>query len=64
MLDLARAIRDDRPERASGAIAAHALDVLLATASAAEMGTVVEISSRVERPEPPSATWDPTAFTL
>ena len=64
VLDLARAIREGRPERASGAIAAHVLDVLLATASAAERGSVVEISSRIDRPEPLDASWDPTAPTL
>ena len=64
VLDLARAIRDGRPERASGAIAAHVLDVLLATASAAETGSVVEISSRIDRPIPLDATWDPTESTL
>jgi predicted dehydrogenase len=64
VLDLARAIREGCPERASGAIAAHVLDVLLATASAAETGTVVEIPSRIERPQPLDATWDPTALTL
>ena len=64
VLDLARALREQRPERASGAIAAHVLDVLLATASAADSGSVVQIASRVERPEPLDAAWDPTASTL
>lgn len=64
VLDLARAIREGRPERASGAIAAHVLDVLLATASAAETGSVVQIASRVNRPEPLDADWDPTASTV
>lgn len=63
-LDLARAIRGGDPERASGAVAAHVLDVLLSIGEAAETGQVVDIASTVARPVPLAEDWDPSAATL
>jgi predicted dehydrogenase len=64
VLDLARAIRGDSAERASGALAGHVLDVLLAVSQAAESGQAVEVASTVPKPEPLPESWDPAAATL
>ncbi|MFJ8048321.1 Gfo/Idh/MocA family protein [Streptomyces luteogriseus] len=64
VLDLARSIRGDLPERASGALAYHVLDVLLATEEAARAGTPLTIASTVTPPAPLEESWDPTAATL
>ncbi|MEC5185010.1 putative dehydrogenase [Cryobacterium sp. MP_3.1] len=64
VLDLARSIRAGVPERASGAVAAHVLDVLLAVSDAAETGQSVDVVSSVARPTPLPEDWDPAAATL
>ncbi|TFB98712.1 Gfo/Idh/MocA family oxidoreductase [Cryobacterium adonitolivorans] len=64
VLDLARSIRADVPERASGAVAAHVLDVLLAVSEAAETGRTVDVASSVPQPTPLAEDWDPAAATL
>ena len=64
VLDLARSIRAGLPERASGALAAHVLDVLLAVSDAAETGRMVDVASRIQRPRPLPEDWDPAAATL
>ncbi|ANP74287.1 Gfo/Idh/MocA family protein [Cryobacterium arcticum] len=64
VLDLARSIRAGAPERASGAIAAHVLDVLLAVSEAAETGSMVDVTSRITKPTPLAEDWDPAAATL
>lgn len=64
VLELARAIRAGVPERASGALAAHVLDVMLAADAAASAGTSVAVTSRVRAPEPLPADWDPLERTL
>ena len=64
VLELARAIAAGVPERASGALAAHVLDVMLAAAESAERGTTVEVASRVVAPAPLPADWNPTEKTL
>ena len=54
--DLARAIIDDRPHRASAEMAYHVLDVALSIAEAAESGVHVKVASTCSRPDPlPSA---------
>jgi hypothetical protein len=63
-LDLARTIRGGGHERASGALAGHVLDVLLAISLAAESGAPVEVASSVPKPVPLPETWDPAAATL
>lgn len=50
--DMAHALVEGRPERASGALAAHVLEVLHAVLESARSGRHVEIASTVERPEP------------
>jgi predicted dehydrogenase len=64
VLDLARAIRGGDAERASGAVASHVLDVLLAISSAAEQGSPVAVESAVQQPVPLDEGWDPSAATL
>jgi predicted dehydrogenase len=64
VLDLARAIRGGTAERASGALAAHVLDVLLAVSEAAESGRPVDVASTVSKPEPLAENWDPVGATL
>jgi predicted dehydrogenase len=64
VLDLARSIRAGVPERASGAIAAHVLDVLLAVSEAAETGSMVDVESSVAQPTPLSEAWNPAEPTL
>jgi predicted dehydrogenase len=64
VLDMARAIREGRPHRADGSLALHVLEVMEAIATAAESRTVVDVDSRVERPDPLPADWDPLVATL
>ena len=51
-LDLARAIRDGRPHRASARHAVHIVDVLLAGRQSYETGAPVEVSSGFDLPAP------------
>lgn len=64
VLELARAIRAGRPERASGELALHVLDAMVATTEAAERGAPVEITSTVDVAPALPEGWDPTAATL
>lgn len=50
--DLAYAIRNNRPHRASGALALHVLEVMEAIQTAARTGSSVAITTIVERPAP------------
>lgn len=52
LADMAQAIAEDRPHRASGALALHALEVMEALLASGETGQAVEVSSRCDRPEP------------
>ncbi|HET9520972.1 MAG TPA: Gfo/Idh/MocA family oxidoreductase [Candidatus Limnocylindrales bacterium] len=54
LAEMIEAIRAERPHRASGELAFHVLDVLLATEKAIGGGPV-EVRSTVERPEPLAA---------
>jgi predicted dehydrogenase len=64
VLDLARSLRDGVPERASGSLAYHVLDVLLGIEEAALAEESVTIASKVDPPVPLDESWDPTAATL
>lgn len=64
VVELARAIREGRPERASGAVAMHVLDVLLAVRDAAESGAALDVASVVDAPPPLPEDFDPAASTL
>jgi predicted dehydrogenase len=63
VVDLVRSIRDGGTERASGAVAAHVLDILLAVRDAADGGKAVEIASAVSPVAPLPDGWDPTVAT-
>ena len=64
VLDMARAIREDRPHRATGALAYHVLDVMVSIAESGRRGEFVQVESTVE-PAPLLPTdWDPKAATV
>ncbi len=64
VLDMARAIREDRPHRASGELAYHVLDVMLAIGESTQSGAFIAVDSRPPDVAPLPADWDPlTAAT-
>jgi predicted dehydrogenase len=63
-LELARAIRADVPERASGELAYHVLDAMLAIEESIALGHAVEVQSTVSVPAALPADWDPYARTV
>lgn len=65
VVELARAIRAGRPERASGEFAFHILDLMVSIQSSAESdGAAHLIDSSVTVPPALPVDWDPTASTL
>jgi predicted dehydrogenase len=52
LVDLAAGIRAGRPHRASGELAYHVLDAMLAIRESAATGHRMELASRVDRPAP------------
>ncbi|MCP2323129.1 putative dehydrogenase [Hamadaea flava] len=64
VLELARAIRAGVPERASGDLAYHVLDIMVAIASSAASRLPVDVTSSVEPAPPLPVGWDPTESTL
>ena len=64
VVELARAIRAGRPERASGDVAYHVLDVMVSLSESAERGERVAVESTVEVPPALPEAWDPVAATL
>jgi len=52
VLDMAEAIRHSRPQRASGDLAYHVLDIMHAVHDASREGRHIELESTVSRPEP------------
>ncbi|PJJ70993.1 putative dehydrogenase [Diaminobutyricimonas aerilata] len=64
VVELARAIRADVPERASGELGFHVLDLMVSIAEAAESGEPVEVTSTTARPQALPEGWDPSAATL
>jgi len=63
VVELVRAIRAGRPERASGVVAAHVLDILLGIRDAAASGDPVSIGSTVEPIPPLPEDWSPMVAT-
>ncbi|GAA1449153.1 Gfo/Idh/MocA family protein [Leifsonia poae] len=63
VLEMARAIRDGRAPRASGELAYHALEVMLAIEESIDSGVPVAISSTARPVDPLPIEWDPTAPT-
>jgi predicted dehydrogenase len=64
VVDLARAIRAGVPERASGELAFHVLDIMVSMIEATESGAFVDVASTVEVQPPLPSDWDPRAATL
>lgn len=64
VLEMARAIRAGRPPRASGQLAFHVLDVLLAIEESAASGRPVTITSTADEVPPLDEDWSPAAVTL
>ncbi|MCU1681288.1 MAG: oxidoreductase [Amycolatopsis sp.] len=63
-LELARAIRSGAPERASGELAYHVLDAMLAIEESLAGGQSIDVESTVEIPSALPEDWDPGAKTL
>ena len=64
VVELAQAIRADRPERASGQLAFHVLDVMVSTIEAAERAAPVEVGSSAPVGPALASAWDPRVATL
>lgn len=64
VVELAQAIREGRPERASGRLALHVLDAALCTLEAAESGRTTELSTRADAPPLLPEGWDPRARVI
>lgn len=64
VLDMARAVREDRPHRASGELAQHVLDTMTEIARSAQDGEFRAITRGCGVPEPLPEDWDPRAATL
>ncbi|MEU4743547.1 Gfo/Idh/MocA family oxidoreductase [Actinosynnema sp. NPDC023658] len=63
VLELARAIAAGEPERASGRVAFHVLDAMLAIEESIAGGQPVDVGSTVEPPPTLPVDWDPYALT-
>lgn len=64
VLDMARAIRADRPHRATGDLAHHVVDVMVSVSESVDSGAFVDVTSTVTVPETLPETWDPFATTV
>lgn len=59
-LEMAQAIRADRPHRASAELSMHVFDVMASVGESIEQQQFVEVQSSCLQPEPLSPSWDPT----
>ncbi|KAK1177239.1 Gfo/Idh/MocA family oxidoreductase [Streptomyces sp. NBS 14/10] len=64
VLEMARAIREGRPHRASGALALHVLDVMTCMNESITEGAFMDVESTSEVPAPLPDDWDPYVATL
>jgi predicted dehydrogenase len=62
--EMAQAIRAGRPERASGALAYHVLDIMVSITESASRGETVTVESSFEKAAAVPDGWDPTVATL
>jgi predicted dehydrogenase len=62
--EMAQAIRAGRPERASGALAYHVLDIMVSITESASRGETVTVESSFEKASAVPDGWDPTVATL
>ncbi|GAA2874844.1 Gfo/Idh/MocA family oxidoreductase [Streptosporangium fragile] len=61
VLDMAQAVREGRPHRATGELGLHVLDTMLAVAESAERAEFLPIGSTCPVPAPLPEDWDPHA---
>ena len=64
VLEMARALREDRPHRAQGATAYHVLDAMVSISESVSTGEFVSLASTAEAADPLPEDWDPQAATL
>lgn len=64
VVELARAIRAGVPERASGELALHVLDIMQSTEQSTEAREAITLVTSATQPEPMPAEWDPWGATL
>jgi len=64
VLEMARAIRADRPHRATGALAYHVLDTMVSISESIDSRSFVTVESSVAPVPALPEDWDPTAATL
>ncbi|WP_433163017.1 Gfo/Idh/MocA family protein [Kribbella sp. CA-247076] len=64
VLDMARAIRENRPHRATGALAFHIVDVMASITESIDTGAFVDVDSTVEVAAILPDGWDVNASTL
>ncbi|PWC04641.1 Gfo/Idh/MocA family protein [Mycetocola zhujimingii] len=64
VLDFARAIREDRPHRASGELAYHVVDAMVSISESMETGQFVSVESTAPTTTLLPEDWDPHAMTL
>jgi predicted dehydrogenase len=64
VLDMARAIREDRPHRATGDLAHHVVDVMVSISESVDTGAFVDVTSSVDVPAILGEDWDPHAATV
>ena len=63
-LDMARGIRTGTPHRATGDLAQHVLDVMVAVTESIDTRGFTDVASTVDVPDVLPADWDPYASTL
>lgn len=63
-LEIARAVRDRRPHRASPELAYHVLDVLISATESLDSGSLVDVNSSASPAEILPEDWDPHSVTL
>jgi hypothetical protein len=64
VVELARAIRAGVPERASGELALHVLDIMQSTEQSTESREAITLVTSATQPEPMPAKFDPWGSTL
>lgn len=64
VLEMARAIRSDRPHRAQGSTAFHVLDAMESITESIDSGRFIDLTSSATAAEPLPENWDPTAATV
>lgn len=64
VVEMARAIRKGQPQRLSGDVALHVLELMTAIQHSTEVGRFITLRSTVERPTPLPPTWNPQEATL